>query len=265
MSHKYRKDGFEYPSVTTIISDCTDKSGALTQWAANMVVAYIKESCDLLQDIDEGGEHGYYDVPSNVLEQSRFNFRNVSQEALDIGSAVHSAIEYYLKTGREPKIEHEKVLAGFVAFLEWKDEVHLEPIALEETVYGNCWGGMLDFRGWLQLKEWSMRKQYVIDFKTSKAIYPADMGPQIAAYRYAKTKELQEIWDGYDKERFNGIYEASLITGSGILRLDKETGLPEWKDFSKRYESDLNIFNKMVELYFARHPIIARKAGWREN
>ena len=26
-----------YPSVTEIISDCTDKGGALTQWAANMV------------------------------------------------------------------------------------------------------------------------------------------------------------------------------------------------------------------------------------
>jgi len=237
MSHKYKKDGFEYPSVTTIISDCNPKDWG-PQWGANMVVEWIKKNCSLFNsDVDP---ESYYEVWESDLDNARFNFRNVSQEALDIGSAVHSAIEYYLKTGREPKIEHEKVLAGFVAFLEWKDEHKLLPLALEETVYGNCWGGQLDYRGMFN------GKQYVIDFKTSKAIYPADMGPQIAAYRST-----------FD------VRSDCIIEGSGILRLDKETGLPEWKDFSKRYESDLNIFNKMVELYFARHPIIARKAGWK--
>ena len=132
------------------------------------------------------------------------------------------------------KEQKQKVLAGFVAFLEWRDAVKLEPIALEETVYGNCWGGTLDFRGLLD------GKPYVIDFKTSKAIYASDYGPQIAAYK--------STFDNVD--------------GCGILRLDKETGLPEWKDFSKRYESDLNVFNKMVELFMARHPIISKKAGW---
>ena len=86
-------------------------------------------------------------------------------------------------------------------------------------------------------------KKYVIDWKSSKAIYASDYGPQIAAYRST-----------FDD-----------VEGCGILRLDKLTGEPEWKDFSKRYESDLNIFNKMVELYFARHPIIAKKAGWKED
>ena len=133
------------------------------------------------------------------------------------------------------KEQKEKVLAGFVAFLEWKDEHKLRPIALEKTVYGNCWAGTLDYLGFFN------GKLYVIDFKTSKAIYPSDMGPQIAAYR--STEEG--------------------VLGSGILRLDKETGLPEWKDFSKRHESDLNIFNKMVALYMAKHPRIADKAGWK--
>ena len=133
------------------------------------------------------------------------------------------------------KEQKEKVLAGFVAFLEWKDEVHLKPHALEKTVYGNCWAGTLDFWGLIN------DELYVVDFKTSKAIYPNDMGPQIAAYRS----------------------RSELTTGSGILRLDKETGLPEWKDFSSRYDSDLKIFNKMVELYMLRHPRIAKKAGWK--
>ena len=112
------------------------------------------------------------------------------------------------------KEQKQKVLAGFVAFLEWKDAVKLEPIALEETVYGNCWAGTLDLRCLLN------GKSYVIDFKTSKAIYASDYGPQIAAYR----------------STFNNYASLDIsddVLGCGILRLDKETGLPEWKDFSK--------------------------------
>ena len=133
--------------------------------------------------------------------------------------------------------QKEKVLAGFVAFLEWKDEHQLFPLALEETVYGDGWAGTLDYRGMFD------GKQYVIDWKSSKAIYPDSMGPQIAAY----------------KSTFND------VEGCGILRLDKETGLPEWKDFSKRYEKDLKIFNAMATLYMIRHPRIAKAAGWKEQ
>ena len=237
MSHKYKKDGFEYPSVTTIISDCTDKSGALTQWAANMTSQYAISWID---------DHSYCDLNTGswvvdsehmeeVLEDARFNFRNVSQEALDIGSAVHDAIEYYLIKGMTPELKDDKAKSGFDAFLKFEDDHKLKPLGLEETVYGNCWAGKLDYRGLFD------GKKYVIDWKSSKAIYASDYGPQIAAYRST-----------FDD-----------VEGCGILRLDKLTGEPEWKDFSKRYESDLNIFNKMVELYFARHPIISKKAGWK--
>ena len=243
MRHKYKDDPWEYSSVTTIIGDCTDKSVALTQWAANETVAYIRKHCDLLQGMDD--KHNYYDVPEYILNDARFNFRNISQDALDIGSEVHSAIEYYLKTGKEPKIEHDKVLAGFVAFLEWKDEHQLLPLALEETVLGPYYGGMLDYRGMFDGKE------YVIDFKTSKAFYLNEMGPQIAAYRATF---------GFNKY---GLVIENPVVGSGILRLCKETGMPEWKDTSKRYESDLITFGHMVRLYYSRHPRLAKKAGWK--
>ena len=81
-------------SVTTIISDCTDKSPALTMWSANMVCQHIRENCQ--------ATGGYY-VQEEDLEKARFNFRDVSKTALDIGSAVHNAIEHYLITGREPE------------------------------------------------------------------------------------------------------------------------------------------------------------------
>ena len=244
MSRHYKIDGFELPSVTTIISDCTDKSGALTQWAANMTVEWIRNNC--------GGFNSNHliEVTEGELNEARMNFREVSKTALDVGSEVHACIESYLKTWKEPKIENEQVLAAFVAFLEWRDEVNLEPVYLEQTVRGKYWAGTLDFFGWLKLPEWDERRLYTIDWKSSKAIYASEMGPQIAAYH--SRQDLYHMNHGEP-------------TGCAILRLDKETGLPEFKDFSKRYESDLNIFNRMVDLFFARHPILARKAGYKED
>ena len=264
----YPKGEFLLPSVTKIIGDFSDKSKvrALTQWSANQVVAWVKLNCAKTK-----GNFPHYRVNDEQLNQARFNFRDVSDTALEVGSAVHKLAEEYLLAGVHKKTtrfsisKDQSVKNGFDAFLTWMDENKVEPIAVEETVYSDYSAGTLDLRCWLQMKEWSMRKMYVIDFKTSKAIYASDYGPQIAAYRAAKQKELQEEWDGYDKENFSGIYEASLITGCGILRLDKETGLPEWKDFSDRYEKDLKVFNKMVELYMLRHKIIANKAGWKES
>jgi len=229
----YPKGEFLLPSVTKIIGDCTDKSRVLTNWSAGQVVAWIKLNC-----AKSRGNFPHYKVNDEQLNQARFNFREVSDEALAVGSAVHAAIEDYLMTGKEPDTDHAQVVSGFLAFLEWKDEHKVEPVAVEETVYGKYWAGTLDLRCNLN------GVPYVIDFKTSKAIYANDYGPQIAAYR----------------STFFGIIE-----GCGILRLDKETGLPEWKDFSDRYKKDLKVFNKMVELYMLRHKIIANKAGWKED
>ena len=213
----YEVGEYKFPSVTTIISDSFNKSGGLLQWSANCAVEYIKEN-------------GLVD---NWYDEARFAYKNISTEALDIGSQVHGHIEYYLKSGKEPRIEEEKTLSAFVAFIEFADSVNLEPITLEETVIGEAWAGTLDFYGTMN------GKLYVIDFKTSKAHYMAEMGAQIAAYRSCKPEAV----------------------GSGILRLDKETGYPDWKDYSKRYESDLNVFNKCVELYYAKHPRIRKEAG----
>jgi hypothetical protein len=80
-------------------------------------------------------------------------------------------------------------------------------------------------------------KLTVIDYKVSKKIYP-EHRYQVAAYRSCVGAEA-----------------------CGILRLDKETGLPEYKDYSKSYEKDLAVFQAMVNLYFLRHPRVAKAAG----
>lgn len=237
MSRHYKKNVgdkiIKYPSVTTIISDCTDSSGALTQWAANMTVEYMKEYISDDPFCPYKGSEIF-----ELLEKARFNFRKVSQKALDIGSEVHNAIEMHLQN-KAFKITTPQGTQAYNAFLEWKKEVDLKPISLEQTVWGDRWAGTLDFYGYYK------DKLYVIDWKTSKAFYP-EMRYQVAAYRYAiRYQEFETFFKP--------------IEGCGILRLDKETGIPEFKDTSKTFEKDLKIFNRMVDLYFERHPRIAKQ------
>ena len=252
MSHKYPRGEFELPSVTTIIEDCTDKSFGLKQWSANQAVEWIREHCEG-RLVGEGAFK--YNVYIEDLEQARFAYKTVSQTALDVGSEVHGYVEEYLKNKMNGKFTDlqeyscEQARNAFSAFLEWYHEHDIKPIALEQKVYGDCWAGTLDFAGMFD------GKLYVIDWKSSKAHYP-EMRYQVAAYRSA--------WDNLvssDNEYGIGLYPK----GCGVLRLDKETGLPDWKDTSKSYESDLKIFNAMLQLYMLRHPRISKGAGWKNT
>uniref|UniRef100_A0A6M3Y0C1 Putative PD-(D/E)XK nuclease superfamily protein n=1 Tax=viral metagenome TaxID=1070528 RepID=A0A6M3Y0C1_9ZZZZ len=242
----YDKDEWKYPSVTTVISDCTDKSAPLTQWAANMTVEWIR------QNVGQE-EMGIYPTTDEHLEKARTHFRDVSQEALDVGSEVHNAIEKYLKadhwTGKQAAWIALKGQArsAFCAFQTWEKEHNLKPIALEQTVYGDCWAGTLDFIGYFD------NKLYVIDWKSSAGFYP-EMRYQVAAYRWAL---------GFVPVEDCEVPHMALIEGCGILRLDKKTGIPKFHDTSKSYERDIAVFKAMVKLYFSRHPVVARRAGWK--
>ena len=236
MSHYYKKGEFSLPSVTTIIDELFPKDWG-PPWGAKMVVEWIKRNCD--QPWLDANEDAYVVFPDE-LEDAKKHFREVSRDALDIGSAVHKIIEEFLKTGKEPRALKYKKLdkrtrSSFNAFLEFQEAHKMTPIELEFTVYGDYWAGTLDYYGWFD------GKLYVIDFKTSAAHYPNQTGPQIAAYR----------------SRVN-----AKVEGCGILRLDKQTGKPDWRDFSKRYRKDLEHFNLMLPVYMIRHPRIAKAAGW---
>jgi len=244
----YEKDGIKYPRCTQIISDCTSKGDAMTQWAANCVVEHLKAWCEKTENIyiDKNGRKYFDAIDESLLNEARFAYKTVSDKALDVGSEVHNAIEWYLKNEKIPTFKTQEAISAFKAFHDWKDEHNLKPIELEKTVYGSRWAGTLDFYGYFD------DKLYVIDWKTSKpknkktgkGIYP-EMRYQVAAYRWAMSVGL-----GFIPEA---------IAGCGVLRLDKETGMPDWNDTSKTYEQDLRVFNRMVDLYFERHPIVAKR------
>ena len=230
MSHTYKKGKHELPSVTTIIGEATDKDG-LVYWSANAAVDYLCEHSTGLC-----GEH-----QDEIVKTARTHFKTISKEALSIGSEVHACIESYLKYDdisflRFPKSKKDESLSCLEAFEFFKFDHELKPLKLEYTVFGEGhWAGTMDFKGILD------GKKTLIDFKTSKAIYWSSMGPQLGAYWVA---------DGRWAEQ------------AGILRLDKVTGEYELKLLQpKRLEKYYREFQHMVELYFERHPIIAKRAG----
>lgn len=208
--------GFDVPSCTTITGQL-DKSGALTYWAAGAAADYIIEQIKRKPDLSN-------DDLFSIIESSRKNFRSVSKAAMDTGSRIHDHVEQYFKTGKEPLKPSNEELSAFLAFLEWKDMYKVEPIQLEHTVYGYDWAGTLDFYGLLD------GKKYVVDWKSSKGVYD-EMRYQVAGYRSA-------VGD---------------CEGCGILRLDKETGSPEWVDTSDTYQEDLSVFNILTNLWWARN------------
>jgi hypothetical protein len=219
MASRYYKhpSGCDVPSVTTITGQL--EKPALTYWAANCACDYIAEEVNKLGLEAEGNKL------FAIFEAARKNWRNVSKTALDTGSRIHDAIEQYFITGKEPFKPSEQVLSGFLAFLEWKDANKVELIATEHTVYGYDFAGTLDllcnFNG----------KKYVIDYKSSKGIYD-EMRYQVAGYRSTFTD----------------------VEGCGILRLDKESGYPEWVDTSDTYQNDLLVFNTLTSLWYLRNP-----------
>lgn len=223
MGRFYKHEGKELPSVTTVCS-ALDKSTPLMHWSVNCACDFI---LDRMKDPElVANKEDMYPI----IEKARKEFKNVSSKAMDIGSVVHKVIENYLKTGHEPKAPSVEVMNAFDAFLEWKEEYHVEPIKTEQTVYHERYAGTLDLYCIMTIDVADLK--YIVDFKAAKGIYE-DHRFQVAAYRNA--------FDGK-------------VDGCGILRLDKVTGMPQWKDTSATYEQDLKVFMALLKLWYARHP-----------
>jgi len=210
------KDGIRVPSVTTILG-ILDKP-ALVKWAWQ---------CGI------DGE----------------DYRKVRDKAADIGTIAHYLIECYLKKEAPDLRDYsqdniEKAQISFNAFLDFEKGHHLKPIVIEQTMVSNKYkfGGTIDLiaemDGVIQL----------IDFKTSKGIYP-EMIIQLSAYE----KLVNE----------NGI---KVKENSGnILNINKETGEfhhYHYPDLSQEWE----MFQHLVPVYSLWKDIIGRdKQRWIEQ
>ncbi len=142
------------------------------------------------------------------------------QDALDIGTIAHKWVESDIK-GKEfkmPDISDEmkgKIENSFLAYLEWKDQVHFKLIKSELPLVSeeHRFGGTIDIIGEIN------GQQAIIDIKTSKEIY-IDHRIQVSAY----------------KKLYNENFDSPLTTISMvyILKLGKIDG-----GFSYHYLPDL--------------------------
>lgn len=205
-------NGEQYARFSTV-KDQLDKP-ALIPWAVGLAVEYVRKNNNPAEPLEL------------VLERAKKEYRSVASEAADIGTEIHQMIENYIKTGADPRGEiRPEVENGFLAFLEWEKIhsvkwLHSEIVVLDHDL---CVGGTVDAIAEID------GKKYLVDFKSSKAVYD-EHKMQIAFYFEAYQREVEPL------------------DGAGILRLDKETGIPEWVDFSQK-KNWLDEFERLYEAF----------------
>ena len=227
--HQYRDDKGVVPSVTTIIGILNKP--ALMGWAARITAEYLIKQ---IPRIKSGKVKFTVQEANRLYSLARTESMRESKKAMAIGTKVHAAVERYIKTGKGLKGRvNKQVKNAFDAFLVWKEEVGIgSVVAVEQVIYSKKHGyaGTLDLAVNLRRegeKEYSL---YIVDLKSSKAFYEPDMPMQVAAYAYA----LMEMSD-------------VKVDGIGILRLDKETGQPAWRDYSELMAEYFDMFKTLCK------------------
>jgi hypothetical protein len=160
--------GAEYPSVTTVLG-VVGKGEALKHWAANEVAKYAVKNRDTWTRLDEA-------AAIDLLKREPLRFLD---RAASRGTDVHALAEAYAKTGTMPQWAAE--INGYVEALQrFFDEHQPIPVLVEHTVFNSEIGYAGSFDMLCKLPAFG-DELVILDYKTSKAIYP-DVAAQLAAY-----------------------------------------------------------------------------------
>jgi hypothetical protein len=162
----------ECPSVTTILNQ--KSKPALVYWSALEVAKYAYTERDVWHNLEE-------QAAVDLLKRAPYRD---SRKKMDIGSAVHIAIDAHLKGGNAgphfdpPEVDDLDLLPYIAGALRFLDD-HVERIIRSEVTFVNLtyrYAGTCDLVA--KLKDGRMA---VIDWKTGKRLYP-EVALQLAAY-----------------------------------------------------------------------------------
>ena len=184
----YEIEGRTYPRVTAILK-VLDKSGPLMGWAVKIEREAIRGALEeiLTEPVYRGvylDAQAVWDRMQPHLKGRRASLKQ-QDDAANIGRSAHMLIEWHTRrmlgglTGPEPAVGDE-ALRAVLAWLDWVQMVGFTPLATEQRVYcPTCaYAGTIDtiakVAGVLT----------VVDYKTSKAIYPEAL-LQVNFYRHA--------------------------------------------------------------------------------
>lgn len=159
----------EVPSVTTILGQI-GKADALKWWAAGEVAKYAVANRATWENLDQ-------QAAVDLLK--REPLRSLDRAA-NRGTDVHSLAETLGNTGTLP--EWADHLDGYVQALKkfWAEHQPI-PVLVERTVFGDGYAGSFDLLCRLPIYGDDL---VILDYKTSKAVYP-DTAAQLAAYANA--------------------------------------------------------------------------------
>jgi hypothetical protein len=210
------------PSSTTILSILNKP--ALGYWMVKTAINYLATKLD---DIKDGKLILNADNSYKILQEAKNQHKQIKDESANTGTMVHEVLEFHLKHENVGMLLNDKTKKPFEGFVEWKNKRKFKLVSSEETVWSkHGYAGTLDCAAYLD------GKLYIVDFKTSNAIYP-EYVMQIASYVKA-----------YEENT------GKKIEGAGILRLDKETGEPEWVEFTmEQVEHAFKKFSCILEYY----------------
>lgn len=184
--HVYTVDGAPVPSVTGI-TKIIDKSGPLMWWSVGQCLEYIKTRLhDGILDLSDE-----VDLKAFEHEAHRAHLRT-SKRAADIGTLVHEWIDDFLtgKRFRDDLPNNVSARSSVISFLKWFDDHVEEVYDTEFKVYSREHG----FAGTADCDALVDGKRALIDWKTSKSIYP-EYEIQLNAYILAREEELDVQYD----------------------------------------------------------------------
>lgn len=239
------------PGCTTV-TGMIDKSGPLTQWAANQTVEYARNHVKVVSRyIDLDGLSGDFVNLTDlepILEKARFNYRTTQKTAQDIGKLAHLWLECHTKslmraltvgdlpdTVNLPVIEDGSKAQNCVnAALDWFGKHKFKPLQAERKIYSRQYGyaGTFDWLAYVTpcgdlsccpLEMGSGEVLALGDFKSSKSIYD-EYRAQLAAYQAAWEEEFPDqpidcriiLHLGKDDGQFN----AKVLTGFNQFSTD---------------------------------------------
>jgi predicted RecB family nuclease len=185
----YEVDGELLPSVTNILGAVNKP--ALVNWAASTERAAVTEAAaDLYGDWaarpmrPQLSRAAYLATLTARLGQVKAHQKELAK-AGDIGGECHRLIEYTMRTAIGADAGPKPVVCdaaqwAFMAFEDWAKSVALKPVLIEQVVYSKVHG----FAGTMDVLARVHGVLTLIDFKTSKALYP-EAGLQSVAYQTA--------------------------------------------------------------------------------
>lgn len=167
-------------------------------------------------------------------------YQDVWNDAANAGTAAHDLIDAYLHDKPEPNLSHlppdvkDKAETAYLGFLKWADLVKFKVIETETSLFDDDLGlaGTPDLAA-------VQGKRCIIDWKTSKDIYP-ETWAQLAAYKH--------LWEvNHPDEPIEECY---------ILQLNKETG-----GFSYHHKPDLSVEWEFYQHVLSAYRIYKEKMG----